>query len=336
MNRRLVIGPAWVGDMVMAHTLIRLLKANYPDDAIDVLAPAWSQALLERMPEVDKIILSPFNHGELALAARYRMGRALRKEKYVQALILPNSFKSALIPFFSGIAIRTGWAREGRRLIVNDCRKLDKNRYPLMVQRFAALAFEANEALPSLLPYPLLKVDAEGATGLAARLALDLEKPLLALCPGAEFGPSKQWPASHYAELANHKLDQGWQVCLLGSAKDQLQTQTIQKLTKDRCVDVAGKTSLTEAIDLLSMATLVVSNDSGLMHIAAALQRPVVVVYGSTDPRFTPPLGKAVKMVSLSLGCSPCFKRSCRFGHYHCLTQLSPYSVINAVDELLQ
>ncbi len=331
----LIVGPAWVGDMVMAHTLFQLLKQQSPFARLAVMAPVWSKALLDRMPEVDTALLMPLGHGALQLKRRYQLGCQLREQQYDHAIVLPNSFKSALIPFFAKIPQRTGWLGEMRYGLLNDYRHLDKARYPLMVSRFAALAYPPDAVLPSL-PRPCLKVAEASVQAAVEKFHLKRTRPILILCPGAEFGPAKQWPAAHYAVLAQTKLQLGWQVWLMGSEKDQAQTVLIQTMTGQRCLNLAGKTSLAEAVDILSLADMVVSNDSGLMHIAAALNRPVVAVYGATDPGFTPPGGMHVKTLSLKLACSPCFKRTCPLTHLNCMKQLSPERVISAVDELYE
>ncbi len=333
----LVIGPAWVGDMVMAQVLFRCLQQQHPQVDIDVLAPTWCRELLTRMPEVRFALPLPLAHGELALGKRWYIGRELAQDHYDQAIVLPNSFKSALIPLFARIALRTGWRGEARGWLLNDCRLLDKQRYPLMVQRFAALAYPQGATLPITLPLPCLQVDAAKAAALQARLWLKHDKPALVLCPGAEFGTSKQWPSAHYAEVARHFVGQGLQVWMMGSERDAVAAHEIIELagSPPALINLCGRTTLGEAVDLMSTAVAVVSNDSGLMHVAAALARPLVVVYGSTSPEFTPPLAERVKVLSLGLDCSPCFKRECPLQHLNCLRQLAPSKVITAVQELL-
>lgn len=332
----LIVGPGWVGDMVMAQTLFKLLKAKQPECHIDVLAPSWGKPLLERMPEVRHVVEMPITHGQLQLRKRFQIAKQLRAENYSQAIVLPNSFKSALIPFWAHIRMRTGWMREMRFGLLNDIRYLNKQKYPLMIQRFAALGLAKNEVLPEVLPWPELNVQAVNVQATLQRLTINKPThPVLALCPGAEYGPAKRWPEQYFASIANEKLAQGWQVWLLGSQKDQTITQAIQQATSGGCIDLAGKTSLGEAIDLLSLASLVVSNDSGLMHISAALKRPLVVIYGSTDPRFTPPLSEQVKILSLQLACSPCFQRECPLQHLKCLHDLLPERVLAAMSELV-
>ncbi|RLQ22126.1 lipopolysaccharide heptosyltransferase II [Seongchinamella sediminis] len=336
-DKVLVVGPSWVGDMVMSQVLYRLLQQTRPGVLIDVAAPAWSEPLLARMPEVRRAITKPIGHGEPALGRRWKLGRALRGEGYEQAILLPNSFKSALLPLFAGIPRRTGWRGEMRYGLLNDLRSLDAQRYPLMVQQFAALGLEPGAPLPAQLPPPRLVVDAAQAAACRDKFRLDSERPLLALCPGAEFGWAKRWPAQHYAELARHYIDRGWQVLLFGSGNDQPVTAEIVAAcgASTHCLDLAGRTTLAEAVDMLSLATAVVSNDSGLMHIAAALSRPLVVIYGPTSPGFTPPLNANSEVVVSDIDCAPCFQRECPLQHHRCMRD-APASLLAAkLDALL-
>jgi heptosyltransferase-2 len=337
INAILVIGPAWVGDMVMAQVLFRLLKEKYPDCAIDVVAPAWSAPLLARMPEVRNSFDLPIKHGEFNFSVRRQMGQSLRG-KYRQAILLPNSWKSALLPFFACIPQRTGWRGEMRYGLLNDIRALDKQKYPLMIERFAALAFSSQEKLPAQLPWPALVIGNAERDVALQKYQLHLNRPVLALCPGAEFGAAKRWPEQHYAAVAQQRIAAGEQVWIFGSQNDAVVAEAICKILPEEqqsfCINLAGKTSLAEAIDLLSCASSVVSNDSGLMHIAAALQRPLVAVYGSSSPQFTPPLAKAVEIVRLGIECSPCFQRECPLGHLRCLKDLAPQRVLDALARL--
>jgi heptosyltransferase-2 len=334
----LIVGPSWVGDMVMAQTLFVCLKRNHPECQIDVLAPDWSRPILERMPEVRQALSFPLGHGVFDLATRRRIGKSLRG-RYDQAILLPNSLKSALVPFFAGIPKRTGWKGEMRYGLLNDLRILDKQRYPLMIERFMALAYAPGAELPQPYPRPALAIDDASRDAALARFGLQLDRPVLALCPGAEFGAAKKWPAEHYAQVAEARIRQGWQVWIFGSKNDQpvgedIRSRLIPGL-REEVSNLAGSTSMAEAIDLMSCATAVVSNDSGLMHVAAALNRPLVAVYGSTSPGFTPPLAEQVEVVRLGLECSPCFDRTCRFGHYNCLRELPPAWVGDALARLV-
>jgi heptosyltransferase-2 len=342
-RRILVVGPSWVGDMVMSQSLYRELKKNNPACEIDVLAPAASRPILARMPEVRRAIDMPLGHGALGIGERRRLGHSLRAQKYDQAILLPNSLKSALVPFFAGIPKRTGWRGEMRYLLLNDLRVLDETAYPLMVQQFVALALPKNAPVPARWLNPQLVVDATNREAALDRCGLAVRRPAIALCPGAEFGPAKRWPENHYATVAQHFAERGYDIWLFGSKKDlpvceQIVASQPQALQAHFQI-LAGKTSLADAIDLLSLADCVVSNDSGLMHVAAALGRNVVVVYGSTSPKFTPPLGDNVRILQIPVECGPCFQRECPLPNadekLHCLRDLKPQRVIAAVDELL-
>ncbi len=320
--------------MVMIEPLLALLKNRQPAPVIDVLAPAWSRPLLERMAQVRRAIDLPIGHGALALGERWRIGRALRGQ-YRQAIVLPGSWKSALIPFFARTPIRTGFVRELRYGVLNDTRRLDKRALPMTVQRFAALGLDPATALPRRL-VPALQSNPQTVADTLHALGLDAAAaPVLALCPGAEYGPAKRWPAEHFAAVARHYRALGWQVWLLGSAKDAPVTAAVNAAADDGCVDLAGRTNLGQACDLIASADLVVSNDSGLMHVAAAFGRPLIAVYGSSDPGFTPPLSDRARVLSLKLDCSPCFRRECPLGHLHCLNDLAPAQVLAAAAELL-
>ena len=334
-QRILIVGPSWVGDMVMAQTLFKVLKQQYSDVIIDVLAPAWSRPILERMPEVNRSIDMPVGHGSLALKARHQLGKALREHQYQQSIVLPNSLKSALVPLWAKIPKRTGWRGEMRYGLLNDIRPLDKSRYPLMIERFIALAYPKGTKLPSQLPRPELVSISENVTAARKKFGLTSDAPVLALCPGAEFGEAKRWPPEYYAEVARAKIQEGWQVWLFGSAKDRPGCENIRQMLDGAANNLAGETSLAEAVDLLSVADAVISNDSGLMHVAAALERNLVVVYGSSSPEFTPPLNDNKAIVRLGLECSPCFKRDCPLGHLDCLKKLEPARVIKSINMVL-
>jgi heptosyltransferase-2 len=332
MKKILVVGPSWVGDMVMAQVLFKLLHARHAGLALDVLAPRWTFALLERMPEVRRAIESPFEHGDLKLGERRRVGRGLAAEGYDQAIVLPKTFKSALVPFFAGIPRRTGYIGELRHWILNDARKLDTTRVPQMAQQYAALAQARGEALKLPLPALKLRVDEGKRHALLDRLGLDRARPAAALCPGAEYGPAKRWPSRYFAELAQGLAARGCAVWLIGSQKDREIAAEIEQLAGGVCRNLCGETTLAEAIDLMASASLVVSNDSGLMHVAAALGKPLIALYGSSSPDFTPPLSPNAQVLKLDLSCSPCFQRVCPLGHFKCMMQLTPDRVLAAVD----
>ena len=320
----------------MAQSLFCTLKQRHPGLQIDVLAPAWSRALVTRMPEVGKSLDLPLGHGEFGLAKRYKLSRSLRNEGYDWSIVLPNSFKSALIPLWAGIPRRTGYLGELRLGVLNDVRRLEKERLPMTVQRFVALGLPADSFLPEPLPAPRLSVVPALVANTLERLRLERPKVLLALCPGAEFGPAKRWPTEHFAAIARQKQREGWQVWVFGSERDREIGRAVCESAGNGCVNLAGRTSLAEAVDLLSLATLVITNDSGLMHVASALDRPLIALYGSSDPGFTPPLNHNARIAYLGLACSPCFNRNCPLGHLRCLRELTPERVLALMDEVLE
>ncbi|MGY6275563.1 lipopolysaccharide heptosyltransferase II [Methylomonas sp. MgM2] len=318
--------------MVMAQSLFIALKSKHPQCTIDVMAPAWSLPLLQRMPEVSLAIPIPYARGKLALFGRIGMGRDLRANRYDQAILLPNTWKSALVPFFANIPLRTGYVGEMRWGLLNDVRTLDKKRLPMTVQRFVALANDKDDNTAPSYSVPGLKIDPDLQRAAVNKFSLKGEGKVLALCPGAEYGPAKRWPVEHFASVARAMHQKGWRVWLFGSDKDKAVTEQINRLTDGICSDLAGHTSLAEAVDALSLADAVVSNDSGLMHVAAALDKKVVAIYGSSDPGFTPPLHKLAQVISLNLECSPCFERECPLGHTRCLTDIAPERVLAALN----
>ena len=308
----LVIGPSWVGDMVMAQSLFKELVRLYPSANIDVLAPDACRPLLERMPEVRDPLKMPLGHGAVELKIRWKLGRSLKSRNYDWAILLPNTLKSALIPFFAGIPRRTGWRGEMRYFLLDDLRVLDETRYGLMVERFVALAHEPNMPLPDVLPKPRLLYHDGAREAVINKLGLDVnDRPVLALCPGAEFGEAKRWPGDKYAEVAAEKIEEGWQVWLLGSPKDRKGSDDIYNELnaeqKNSCFNLCGKTNLTEVVDLMSLADAVVSNDSGLMHIAAAVDVKTIALFGLSDPLRTAPYGDKHIVIRTGIDCSPCW-----------------------------
>jgi heptosyltransferase II len=323
--------------MVMAQSLFKTLKENDPTAQIDVLAPNWSRPLLERMPEVRASHVIPIGHGKLALQTRYQIAQSLKPLKFDQSIVLPNSWKSALIPWWADIPKRTGFLGEWRFGLLNDSRVLDKKRLPRMIDRFAALAFPKNADPLIHVPHPRLEINPENVQRVVEKFSLQaqLNAKILALCPGAEFGPSKRWPEDYYAKIASLKQKEGWKVWIFGSQNDSPVAKSIQAALDEPCVDLTGKTGLDEAIDLLSITSLVLTNDSGLMHIAAALDKPLVAVYGSTDPGFTPPLGNQSKIARTAIACSPCFKRECPLLHHRCMRDLLPERILAEINSMV-
>ncbi|WP_337040160.1 ADP-heptose--LPS heptosyltransferase RfaF [Serratia marcescens] len=340
----LVIGPSWVGDMMMSQSLYRTLKAEYPSAEIDVMAPAWCRPLLARMPEVNQALAMPLGHGALGLGERRRLGRALRANRYDRAYVLPNSFKSALVPFFADIPQRTGWRGEIRYGLLNDVRVLDKAAFPLMVQRYVALAYDKGriqraDDLPQPLLWPRLQVSDEEIADTTAAFNLTDSRPIVGFCPGAEFGPAKRWPHYHYAALAQRLIESGYQIALFGSAKDHEAGEQIraalQEDARDFCLNLAGKTQLEQAVILIAACRAVVSNDSGLMHVAAALNKPLIALYGPSSPDFTPPLSDKARVIRLISGYHKVRKGDAEQGYHQSLIDIQPQQVLDALTPLL-
>jgi lipopolysaccharide heptosyltransferase II len=329
----LIVGPSWVGDMVLAQSLFKLLVARDPETALDVLAPAWSLPVVARMPEVRTGLAAGTGHGELGVGTRWRIGRGLRG-RYAQAIVLPRSFKSALVPWFAGIPVRTGFRGEQRYGLINDMRDLDAARLDQTIKRFLALGIDPMEALP-VPPEPALEVSPENQAAFIAAQGLNMDRPAIGLLPGAEFGPSKCWPAGHFARLARDLVADGYQVWLLGSAKDAAIGEEICRLARNAAgiLNLCGRTSLADAIDVLALTEQVVTNDSGLMHVAAAVGRHVHALYGATSPAFVAPLTRRRDIYFLDLDCSPCRQRVCPLGHHDCLRRIEPGTVHARIRE---
>ena len=294
----------------MAQPLLARLTQS--GATIDVLAPEWVAPVLHRMPEVDEVIAAPLRHGALQLGERWRLGRSLKGRGYEAAYVLPNSWKSALVPFFAGIPKRIGYAGEMRYGLLNSTQKSVNAPMPL---HYARLAGGPDTPLGS----PQLSVWEEEIRETRRRFGIEGEYTVL--CPGAEYGPAKRWP--YFRDLAARL---GTAVVLLGSRNDEPAVAGIPGK------NLVGKTSLDEAIRLIAGAAAVVSNDSGLMHVAAALGRPQVALFGSSSPEHTPPVSAAARVLWLKLECSPCFERECPLGHFRCMKEISVEQVLAAMD----
>jgi heptosyltransferase-2 len=313
----------------MMQPLLMRLRSARPEAEIHVLAPAWSAPLLARMPEVAATIENPFPHGAFDWAGRRALGRRLAGADFREAYVLPNSWKSALAPFFARIPRRVGYTGEARFFLLSE--RHPKSTLPRLVDRYAALAGD----FPDPTPEPRLSSTPEQQRAARAALGLPPDAAPVVFCPGAEYGPAKRWPTAHFAALAR-KVGAGntancSAVWIVGSAKDAPVGEEIARLAGGSALNLCGRTRLEQAIDLIAGARAVASNDSGLMHVAAALDRPLVALYGSSSPAYTPPLSSRATILSLGLDCSPCFKRECPLGHLRCLTELTPEQVFDAL-----
>ena len=330
-ERILVVAPSWVGDAILSEPLIALVREPYEEPLIDVLAPPWCAPVYARMRGIRNIIESPLAHGRIDLPARRALAARLAAARYARAIVLPNSWKSGLVPWLARIPRRTGYVGEMRYGLLNDWRRLDRKGMPRLVDRFAALA-AAPGALVPMPPAPVLVPDVANRHAAARAMHLRTDRATIALCPGAEYGPAKRWPPTHFAEVAARFLAQGAQVWLVGSPNDRLAASSVLQAAGDasRSIrDLTGKTDLGTAIDLLSLASVVVSNDSGLMHAAAAVGVPVVALFGSSSPIYTPPLSPVAQVAKIDIACSPCFKRECPLGHFKCMRELKADAVYN-------
>ena len=336
-ERVVIVAPSWVGDAILSEPLVALLRAAQPDLAIDVLAPPWCAPVYARMRGIGRIIENPIGHGSFDWAGRRAIARTLRAHGYARAIVLPNSWKSALAPWLAGIARRTGYLGEARWGLLNDVRKLDRRGHPRLVERFAALAPPGGRARIAP-PAPTLVADGANLAAATAALGLSADPPVALLCPGAEYGPAKRWPPAHFASLAAKFLADGMQVWLVGSPNDKPAAAAVLEAAGDaapRIRDLAGRTDLGTAIDLLSLGRLVVTNDSGLMHAAAAIGTPLVALFGSSSPDYTPPLSPVATVARIDIACSPCFKRECPLGHFRCMRDLHPEAVYDRAHAAL-
>lgn len=341
MHRILVIAPNWIGDAVMSQPLLAAVKASNPNAVIDVLATPWVAPVYRACSEVTELIEADLRHGQLQWGLRRELAAQIKKRDYAACYVLPNSLKSALIPWLASIPIRIGYQGELRRFLLTETKaNAPKTQRIPMVEHYAHLCASARNAdvatrVPQLIPT---------ASALeAARTRLEAAgiqaNALVVLCPGAEYGPSKRWPATHFAELAQSilKAKPTAGIVLLGSQSDRVIGDAIfsgavsATNPESRIFNWCGSTSLDEAIAVISLCSNLVSNDSGLMHIAAALQVPQVAVFGSSDPKHTPPNSAKATIISLHLPCSPCHQRECPLGHLNCLNHISSAQVFAAL-----
>ncbi len=338
MNQRiLIVAPSWVGDAILSEPLIALLRNPYEDPIVDVLAPPWCAPVYARIRGIGRVIESPFSHARFDWAGRKALARTLARNGYTRALVLPNSWKSALVPWLAGIPHRTGYIGEGRWWLLNDIRRLHPKALPRLVERFAALAVLPGELVP-MPPAPILVPDAANRAAVARALGLRTERKVAIVCPGAEYGPAKRWPPTHFADLAAKFLADGIEVWLVGSPNDKLAAASVLAAAGEvahQIRDLTGRTDLGTAIDVLSFASIVVSNDSGLMHAAAAVGVPLVALFGSSSPVYTPPMSATAKIAKIEIACSPCFERECPLGHFRCMRDLAPRAVYDLARSAL-
>ena len=343
MQSILIIAPHWIGDAVSTQPLLANLKVLYPDSKINILASNWVAPVYRACSEVHEVIEAKFEHKKLQWNLRKEIAKEIEAKNYQACFVLPNSFKSALIPWLANIPFRIGYRGELRFGLINLA--LDnpsKVNRPPMVEHYLVLSqlLKDDESIPLDKLVPKLNVSGAAKQQVGQKLqdANINRDSIYAICPGAEYGPSKRWPTEHFAVLAQQLIKQNSnnQIVLLGGKNDYSLAQEITSQSKlvSNIHNWCGNTSLDEAIALIGMSKAVVSNDSGLMHIAAALQIPQVAIFGSSDPAHTPPLSDRAKIMWLNMSCSPCHKRVCPLGHLRCLKDILPEQVLATLNTL--
>lgn len=344
MNRILIIAPNWIGDAVMSEPLLAKLKTLYPQSIIDVLASPWVAPIYRACAQVNEVIVADLAHKRLQWSLRKQLAKQVQAKQYNACFVLPNSLKSAIIPWLAKVPLRIGYRGEMRYGFIN--RTLDnpsKINRPPMAQHYLALSGLLDQDVTSTADTtiePRLEISSQARTAVRNKLSqLSIgEKSIYVFCPGAEYGTTKRWPADYFARLAQSLLsaEPEAQIILLGSKSDHVLAHSIFTRTNHllRIHNWCGTTSLDEAIALISMCKALISNDSGLMHIAAALKIPQVAIFGSSDPLHTPPLSNKANILYLNLACSPCHKRECPLGHLKCLKDISPTMVLDSVKAL--
>lgn len=344
MRRILIIAPNWIGDAVMTQPLLAKLKTLYPEAKIDVLASSWVAPIYRACSEVNNVIEAKFEHKKLQWQMRKQLAKELQQANYQACFVLPNSLKSALIPWLANIPFRIGYRGELRYGLINlTLDNPSKVNRPPMVEHYLALSQLLQEESQQTTAHeiaPRLNVSSKAKESIAAKLQnanIDQES-VYVMCPGAEYGPTKRWPTEHFAALAQNLIASNTKnsIILLGSKSDHALAAEIASLAKlpSNILNWCGSTSLDEAIALIGLSKAVISNDSGLMHIAAALKTPQVAIFGSSDPAHTPPLSDEAKVIWLNMPCSPCHKRECPLGHLKCLKDIQPEQVLATLNTL--
>lgn len=327
--RILVVAQAWIGDVVLSQILYALLKRQQPNVSIDVVAPRWAKALLGRMPQVSRHIPLDVRHGRLGLWRRWITARRLDAE-YRQAIVIPRSVKAALLPWAAGIRKRVGFDSGMRSGLINDSRP----RPPDVMTRMARLA-SPDPIDPGSIPWPRLEIDSGKAADILRQWEIGPDESVVGLMPGAAYGRAKEWGAESFARLAAALAERGNRICVVGTSRDRPLGEIIARAAPGQVANLCGETSLDQAVLLISRLAAAVCNDSGLMHIAAAVNTPVIGIYGPTSPDTHPPLADARRILSARTLCSPCRRRACPYGHHACMARITPESACEATLALL-
>ena len=325
-EKLLIIPQNWLGDIVMSQALLKRIKFDNPDTLIDILIDSYMKGVVTRMPEINKAIVLNCKHREFGLFKRLKLANEIKASAYSQSIILSRSIKSALIPYLARIPIRTGELGESRYILINDLRKFTKDNRRKTAFRYASMFTKKEEVLDEKY-YPSLKSDPEKIKILSSKYKIDLEKKIIIFAPGAAFGPSKMWPVEKFKELGE-KLNKDFFILVLGSKSEKSIGDKI--VTNKNVINLCGETSITDAIDLMHISEFCVSNDSGLMHLAAATNTKSISIYGATSPELTPPLTSNKQIHYRGLPCSPCFEKICKYGHYNCLVEIQANDVFKS------
>jgi heptosyltransferase-2 len=325
IEKLLIIPQNWLGDIVMSQTLLKRVKSENPNTVIDILVNSTFKSLVERMPEISKAVILDCGHKELGLLKRLNLARRI-KGNYDQSIVLSRSIKSALIPFFAKIPIRTGELGESRYILINDLKKFTKEDRRKTAFRYVSMFSKKQEVLNEKY-YPSLKSDLENIKILSKKYKLNLDKKIIIFAPGAAFGPSKMWPVEKFKELGE-KLNKDFFILILGSNNEKNIGDKI--VTNKNMINLCGETSITDAVDLMHISEFCVSNDSGLMHLASATNTKSISIYGATSPELTPPLTSNKEIHYRGISCSPCFEKKCKYGHYNCLVEIQADDVFKS------
>ena len=317
IEKLLIIPQNWLGDIVMSQTLLKKVKSENPNTVIDILVNSTFKSLVERMPEINKAVILDSGHKELGLLKRLNLARRI-KGNYDQSIVLSRSIKSALIPYFAKIPIRTGELGESRYILINDLKKFTKEDRRKTAFRYVSMFSKKEEVLDEKY-YPSLQSDPENIKILSDKYKLNLDKKIIIFAPGAAFGPSKMWPVEKFKELGE-KLNKDFFILILGSNNEKNIGDKI--VTNKNMINLCGETTITEAVDLMHISEFCVSNDSGLMHLASATNTKSISIYGATSPELTPPLTSNKEIHYRGISCSPCFEKKCKYGHYNCLVEI--------------
>ncbi len=329
----LIVPYLWIGDFVRCHSVVKVLRQRFPNRPVDVLSSTLCAPLTDYMPGLRKAVVVDVPRSRLALRQQRALAERLKRENYGTALVMPRTWKAALAPFFAGIPERAGFVGEARYFLLNDLRSGEK-KLPRMVDRCGALALPRGAPIPADWPLPELRVPPGEIKAWRKQRGLDDSRPVVALAPGA-VGPSKRWPKDSYATVARKLVNEGFAVWILGGPGEKALAGDIAADSQAR--DLTG-TDLRDAILALAAAAAAISNDSGLLHVAAALGTPSIGIFGPTSPWHWAPLNPLAATIETTsaLPCRPCHKPVCRLAHHRCMTEIAPEQVFAAVHRALK